>query len=129
MVKNILVLGTGLMGNGIGQVALMAGYNVTLVDIVEDALNKAYDDILGGLKKLEEKGKLPVEVPKTDDSPAVNFTADELIAKCKKSTDLASAVKDIDIVIEAVVERLDVKQAVCKTTIENGPYGFGLKGR
>ena len=64
-IKNILVLGTGLMGNGIGQVALMAGYNVTLVDIVEDALNKAAADIEGGLKKLEEKGKLGEGVVET----------------------------------------------------------------
>lgn len=120
-IKNILVLGTGLMGNGIGQVALMAGYNVTLVDIVEEALNKAYDDILKGLKKSEEKGKLSIKTPKTEDTPAVFYTATEIMANCKKSTDLASAVKDIDMVIEAIVEKMDVKKVVSKTTMDNGP--------
>ena len=49
------------------------------------------------------------------------MTAAEIMANCKKSTDLASAVKDADIVIEAVVERMDVKKDVCKTTMDNGP--------
>jgi len=109
-IKNILVLGTGLMGNGIGQVALMAGYNVTLVDIVEEALNKAAADIEGGLKKLEAKGKL-----------GEGETAASVMTKCAKSTDLASAVKNADIVIEAVIEKLSVKKDVCKTTMDNGP--------
>jgi enoyl-CoA hydratase/3-hydroxyacyl-CoA dehydrogenase len=109
-INNILVLGTGLMGNGIGQVALMAGYNVTLVDIVEDALNKAWDDVEGGLKKLEAKGKLGEGV-----------SAADVMGRCKKSTDLAAAVKDIDMVIEAVIEKMEIKKAVCKTTMDNGP--------
>ncbi len=109
-IKNVLVLGTGLMGNGIGQVALMAGYNVILVDIVEEALNKAVADIEEGLKKLEAKGKL-----------GEGETASSVIAKCSKSTDLASAVKNADIVIEAVIEKMSVKKDVCKTTMDNGP--------
>ncbi|TFG18915.1 MAG: 3-hydroxyacyl-CoA dehydrogenase family protein [Promethearchaeota archaeon] len=109
-IKNILVLGTGLMGNGIGQVALMAGYNVILVDIVEEALNKAAAEIEGGLKKLEAKGKL-----------GEGKTAADVMTKCSKSTDLASAVKNADIVIEAVIEKMSVKKDVCKTTMDNGP--------
>ena len=109
-IKNILVLGTGLMGNGIGQVALMAGYNVTLVDIVEAALNKAAADIEGGLKKSEAKGQL-----------GEGETAASVMTRCTKSSDLASAVKNADIVIEAVVEKLSVKKDVCKTTMDNGP--------
>ncbi len=109
-IKNVLVLGTGLMGNGIGQVALMAGYNVILVDIVEEALNKAATDIEGGLKKLEAKGKL-----------GEGETAASIMTKCSTSTDLASAVKNADIVIEAVIEKMSVKKDVCKTTMDNGP--------
>jgi enoyl-CoA hydratase/3-hydroxyacyl-CoA dehydrogenase len=44
-----------------------------------------------------------------------------LLAKCNKSSNLASAVKNADIVIEAVVEKMDVKKNVCKTTMDNGP--------
>ena len=109
-IKNILVLGTGLMGNGIGQVALMAGYNVILVDINDELVNKGYAKIEAGFRKLETKGALGEGV-----------TADTILARCKKSIDFASAVKDADIVIEAVVERMDVKKQVCKTTMDNGP--------
>ena len=49
-IKNIVTLGVGLMGQGIAQVALMAGYNVTLVDINEELVNKAYTSIEKGVK-------------------------------------------------------------------------------
>ncbi|MEE9379472.1 MAG: 3-hydroxyacyl-CoA dehydrogenase NAD-binding domain-containing protein [Candidatus Lokiarchaeia archaeon] len=109
-IKNIVALGVGLMGEGIAQVALMAGYNVTLVDIKDELVNKAYSGIEVGLKKSEEKGKLGEGV-----------TAADLIARCKKSTDLASAVKDADMVIEAIVEKMGPKKEVCKTIMDNGP--------
>ncbi|MFW9874238.1 MAG: 3-hydroxyacyl-CoA dehydrogenase NAD-binding domain-containing protein [Candidatus Thorarchaeota archaeon] len=109
-IKNIVTLGVGLMGQGIAQVALMAGYNVTLVDINDELVNKAYSGIEVGLKKSEEKGSLGEGV-----------TAAAVIARCKKSTDLASAVKDADMVIEAVIEKMDIKKQVCKITMDNGP--------
>jgi enoyl-CoA hydratase/3-hydroxyacyl-CoA dehydrogenase len=109
-IKNIIALGVGLMGEGIAQVALMAGYNVTLVDIKDELVDKAYRGIEAGLKKSEEKGKL-----------GEGKTVSGLLKNCKKSTDLASAVKDADLVIEAVVERMDIKKQVCKTVMDNGP--------
>jgi enoyl-CoA hydratase/3-hydroxyacyl-CoA dehydrogenase len=109
-VKNILVLGSGQMGSGIGQVALMAGFNVTMVDINDELVNKGVASIEEGLKKLEAKGQL-----------GEGNTASEIMSRCKKSTDLAAAVKDVDLVIEAVVEKMDVKKTVCKTTMQNGP--------
>jgi len=109
-VKNILVLGAGLMGNGIAQVSLMAGYHVKLVDIKDEFVDNGYAKIVEGMKKLETKGALGEGV-----------TASEILARCSKSTDLASAVKDADIVIEAVIERMDIKKQVCKTVMDNGP--------
>jgi 3-hydroxyacyl-CoA dehydrogenase len=109
-VKNILVLGAGLMGSGIGQVALQAGYNVTMADVEDKFVNSGVAKIEEGLKKLEAKGTLGEGV-----------TASSLLAKCKKSTDLASAAKNADLVIEAVIEKMDVKKKVCKTTMDNGP--------
>ncbi|MFW9902476.1 MAG: 3-hydroxyacyl-CoA dehydrogenase NAD-binding domain-containing protein [Candidatus Thorarchaeota archaeon] len=109
-IKNIATLGVGLMGQGIAQVALMAGYNVTLVDINDELVNKAYTSIEKGVKKSEEKGAL-----------GEGITSADIMARCKKSTDLASAVKDADMVIEAVIEKMDVKKQVCKTTMDNGP--------
>ena len=109
-IKHIAVLGVGLMGEGIAQVALMAGYSVTLVDIKQEFVDKAYSGIEAGLKKSEEKGALGEGV-----------TAAAVMARCKKSIDLATAVKDVDMVIEAVIEKMEVKKQVCKTTMDNGP--------
>ncbi|MFW9973018.1 MAG: 3-hydroxyacyl-CoA dehydrogenase NAD-binding domain-containing protein [Candidatus Odinarchaeota archaeon] len=109
-IKNIVALGVGLMGEGIAQVALMAGYNVTLVDIKNELVDKAYKGIEAGLKKSQEKGQLGEGV-----------TATDVMARCKKSIDLASAVKDADMVIEAVIEKMDIKKQVCKTVMDNGP--------
>ena len=105
-VKNIVVIGVGLMGNGIAQVSLMAGYNVTLVDIKQEFIDKAVENIKGGLTKLESKGVLK---------------AAENIARMKASLDLASAVKDADLIIEAVVEDMDVKKKIFKTCDDNAP--------
>jgi enoyl-CoA hydratase/3-hydroxyacyl-CoA dehydrogenase len=109
-IKKILVLGVGLMGQGIAQVALMSGYNVVLVDIKDELVDKAYKGIEAGLKKSEEKGALGEGV-----------SAANILAKCEKSTDLASAVRDADMVIEAVIERMDIKKQVCKTVMDSGP--------
>jgi len=109
-IKNIVALGVGLMGEGIAQVALMAGYNVTLVDIKDELVDKAYKGIEAGIKKSEEKGKL-----------GEGITSADLMGKCKKSTDLASAVKDADMVIEAIIEKMEPKKQVCKIVMDNGP--------
>jgi len=107
-IKNVVVVGAGQMGNGIGQVSLMIGLNVTLVDIKDEFVDGGYAKIEEGMKKLEAKG-------------ALSESAADIMAKCKKSTDLASAVKDADIIIEAVVENMDVKKQVFKTCDENAP--------
>jgi len=108
--KKVAVIGAGLMGNGIAQVSIMAGYDVVLVDIKDQFVDKGYANIEQGIKKLEAKGKLGEGV-----------TAADVMAKCVKSIDLASAVKDVDIVVEAVIEKMDIKKQVAKTVMDNGP--------
>ena len=108
--KKIVVIGAGLMGAGIAQICLMAGYNVTLVDIKDEFIDAGAAKIDEGLKKLEAKGKLGEDI-----------SAANLMGNLKKSIDLASAVKDADFVIEAVVEKMDVKKQVFKTCDENAP--------
>ncbi|MFX1398355.1 MAG: 3-hydroxyacyl-CoA dehydrogenase family protein [Promethearchaeota archaeon] len=108
-VKKIAVIGAGLMGSGIAQVSLMAGYDVVLVDIKDEFVENGYNGIVAGLKKLESKGALG------------GATADSILAKCSKSIGLAAAVKDVDFVIEAVIEKMDVKKDVAKTVMDNGP--------
>ena len=109
-IKNIAVVGAGVMGYGIAQVALMAGYNVTLVDIKDDIVNNGLAKIEEGLKKVKAKGKL-VE----------GASVSNIMARCKKSIDLTSAVKGVDFVFEAVVEKIEIKKNVCKIIMENSP--------
>ncbi len=105
-IKNIVVIGSGLMGNGIAQISLMAGYNVMMVDIKQEFIDKGVAAIENGLKRLEAKGQL---------------SAADVIGRLKTSLDLASAVKDADFIIEAVVEKMDIKKDVFKTCNENAP--------
>jgi len=98
------------MGNGIAQVSIMAGYEVVLVDIKDEFVDKGYANIEAGIKKLEAKGAL-----------GEGLSAADVMAKCTKSIDLASAVKDVDIVVEAVIEKMDIKKQVSKTVMDNGP--------
>ena len=109
-IKNIVMLGFGDMGKGIAQVCLMAGYNVTAVDISDDLIEKGLEYIKTGFEKLESKGKLP------EGSSAVEY-----LAKLKTSKVIKDVVRDADLVIEAVVEKLDVKQNLCRDVIENSP--------
>ncbi len=109
-IKNIVMIGAGLMGHNAAQIFLMAGYNVTLVDIKDEFVDTGVAKIDEGLKKLEAKGRLGEGV-----------SAASLMGNLKKSIDLASAVKDADFVVEAVVEKMDVKKQVFKTCDENAP--------
>ena len=109
-IKNIVMIGAGLMGHNAAQICLMAGYNVTLVDIKDEFVDAGAVKIDEGLKKLEAKGRLGEGV-----------SAANIMGNLKKSIDLASAVKDADFVIEAVVEKMDVKKQVFKTCDENAP--------
>ena len=103
-IKNVVVVGAGQMGHGIGQMALMGGYNVTMVDIKDEYVDKGISKITEGIQKLEGKGKLPE-----------GKTASDFLGNLKKSTDLAAAVSDADIMIEAVIEKMEIKKDVFKT--------------
>ncbi|MFX1275784.1 MAG: 3-hydroxyacyl-CoA dehydrogenase NAD-binding domain-containing protein [Promethearchaeota archaeon] len=109
-VNKIAVIGAGLMGHGAAQVAIMAGYDVVLVDIKDEFVDNGYNKIEEGIKKLEAKGQLGEGV-----------SAADVMGKLTKSIDLASAVKDCDMAIEAVVEKMDIKKQVTKTVMDNGP--------
>lgn len=109
-IKNIVVVGAGIMGQGIAQVSLMAGYNVTLVDLKDEIVDTGWKEIEKGLEKVKKKGKLGEGV-----------SIDDLMAKSTKSIDLASAVKDADFVFEAVVEKIEIKKNICNVVMENSP--------
>ena len=107
--KNIVVVGVGQMGKGIAQISLMAGYKVTLMDIQDDLIDNAVSYIKNGLNKLESKGKLPKGVTKA------------IIDNLKTTTNLIEAVTNADFVIEAIVEKVDIKQRICKEVLDNSP--------
>ena len=109
-INNVIVIGAGVMGSGIAQVALMAGFEVTLVDLRKQFVNDGIAKIEAGLIKVHTKGKLGVGV-----------SIDRILAKCKTSTDLAFAVKDADFVFEAVTEKLKIKKDVCNIVMANSP--------
>jgi len=95
-IKKVCVIGAGLMGHGIAQVLAMNGYGVNLVDVSEDILNKALEKIRWSLGKLAEKGALKEDIA-------------AVMGRIKTTVKLLDAVKDVDFVIEAVPERLDLK--------------------
>ncbi len=108
-VRNIAVIGSGIMGSGIAQVCAVAGYQVVLRDIGELYLRKGMDAIRSSLKKGVEKGKLTQEL------------ADAALARIRITLDLAEAVKEADVVIEAVPENMELKKQVFKELDESSP--------
>jgi enoyl-CoA hydratase/3-hydroxyacyl-CoA dehydrogenase len=110
VVKNIVMLGFGDMGKGIAQVCLMAGYNVTAVDVSDKIIQDGLEYNKTGFEKLEEKGKLPTGI-----------TAADMMKKLKVNKNLIDAVKEADLVIEAVLEKPELKQKLCKDIIDNSP--------
>ena len=108
-VKNVLVVGAGIMGNSIAQVFASAGFDVILVDVDEKALNRAMGLIESSLKTLANFGKIS-----KDQIPSV-------LSRIKPSTDLSKMASDADFVIEAVPEVPSVKKKVFTQLDERCP--------
>lgn len=98
--KNITVLGSGIMGHGIAQVSATAGYNVILRDIEQGFLDKAMEKIKWSLDKLVTKGKISQQ------------EADSIYSRITPIVNLAEAVKDAQLVIEVVPEIMELKKKV-----------------
>ena len=96
MTQRVAVIGAGLMGGGIAQVAAQAGYDVVLRDVTTEALERGLGTIRGSYARFVDKGRLS-----QDD-------ADAALARITTTTDL-DAVTDADLVVEAVFEKLEVK--------------------
>ena len=99
-IKNITVLGSGVMGHGIAQVSATAGYNVVLRDIEQGFLDKAMEKIRWSLDKLVTKEKISKE------------EGDAIFGRITPIVDLNEAVKDAELVIEVVPEIMDLKKKV-----------------
>lgn len=95
--NNITVIGSGTMGNGIAHVFAQFGYQVTLVDIAQTALDKAMVTIAGNLDRQVKKGTL------TEDEKTAT------LARIQPVTDLKSGVAKADLVVEAATENVSLK--------------------
>lgn len=99
-VKNVTVLGAGLMGHGITQSFAQAGYDVIMVDIKDEFVQKGLGDIKWSLGKFLEKGRISQE------------DHDAALKRISTTTDRDAAVKNADIIVEAIPEILSLKQEV-----------------
>ncbi|KAM7155083.1 hydroxyacyl-coenzyme A dehydrogenase, mitochondrial isoform 1-T1 [Molossus nigricans] len=102
IVKHVAVIGGGLMGAGIAQVAAATGHTVVLVDQAEDILAKSKKGIEESLKKIAKK--------KFAENPTAGGEfVEKTMSSISTSTDAASIVHSTDLVVEAIVENLKVK--------------------
>ncbi|KAJ9600764.1 hypothetical protein L9F63_001079, partial [Diploptera punctata] len=107
-IHHVTVIGGGLMGSGIAQVAAQTGHQVTLVEVSEAALEKAQSSILINLKRVAKK------IHKDNADEAETFVSNAL-KHLKTTLNVMEAVKNTDLVIEAVVENLDIKHKLFST--------------
>jgi 3-hydroxybutyryl-CoA dehydrogenase len=101
-IKRVGVLGCGLMGSGIAQVAAAAGYETLVREVSDELCQRGIGGIGKQLGKAVEKGKLAAE------------DRDAIVGRLKGTTSLED-LKDCDIIIEAVVEDLAVKNEMWQT--------------
>jgi 3-hydroxyacyl-CoA dehydrogenase len=99
-VKTAVVIGSGTMGSGIAMTCANVGIRVTLVDVSDEALARAKGVMSGNYASTVKKGRLaPAEM-------------DARLGRIAYSTSLEDAAKDVDLVIEAVFEEMDIKKDV-----------------
>jgi len=99
-IKNITILGSGVMGHGIAQVSATAGYNVVLRDIKQEFLDKAMEKIRWSLDKLVSKEKIS------------KGEGDVIFSRITPIVDLSESVKNAEMVIEVVPEIMELKKKV-----------------
>lgn len=108
-IKNVSVIGSGTMGNGIAHVFAQNGYRVSLVDISREALDKAIATIGKNLDRQIKK-----EVISEQDKHST-------LDKITTHTDIAPGVKEADLVVEAATENYEIKKQIFHTIDENAP--------
>jgi enoyl-CoA hydratase / 3-hydroxyacyl-CoA dehydrogenase len=99
-IRKVTVIGSGIMGHGIAQISAMAGYSVALRDIDQSLLDDAMDKIKWSLSKLVEKQRLS------------EANAELIFDQITPTINLEEALKDTDLLIEAVPEDINLKRKV-----------------
>ena len=108
-VTRVTVLGAGIMGNGIAQVAAQSGLEVKMRDIEDKFLESGMNTIKQSLGRMVKKEKI------------TQADADTVVARIKCTADLIEAVKDADVVIEAIPEVMALKVETYKTMDQECP--------
>jgi len=107
-IQKVMVIGAGQMGSGIAQVCAQAGYDVKLNDMKQEFFERGLGVITKNLTRDVEKGR------KTEDEKAA------ILGRISMSLDLQDA-SDVDIIIEAAVENMEVKQSIFKQIDQIAP--------
>ncbi|MDA1667429.1 3-hydroxybutyryl-CoA dehydrogenase [Bacillus thuringiensis serovar kyushuensis] len=107
-VQNIVVIGAGQMGSGIAQVCAMAGYDVKVQDLKQEQLDRGLAIITKNLVRQVEKGRMKEE----EKEATLNRLTVTLDLDC---------VKEADLIIEAAVEKMDIKQKIFANLDEIAP--------
>ncbi len=107
--KKIAVIGAGIMGTGIAEVCARGGYDVALVDISEEILQRAKERIRKSMERAVERGKMSKE------------EMEKALGRIKFTTNLEEAARDADLVIEAIPENMELKKQLFKRLDEICP--------
>lgn len=99
-IKTMAVIGAGLMGSGIAQTAAQCGLQVNLIDVEQRFVDKGISTIEKNLKRSVEKSKMS------------QSEADAIRGRVKGTLSMKEAAGNVDVVIEAVIERMDLKKAL-----------------
>jgi len=105
--KKIAVIGAGTMGNGIVHVFAKAGFQVSLIDVSQDQLNKAIATITKNFERQVAKGAATEEIKTV------------ALQHIQTNTSLAEGVKDADLIIEAATENVELKLNIFKQIDEH----------
>ena len=105
-IDRIAVVGGGTMGNGIAHVAAQYGKNVRLIDVQETVLERALETIAKNLERQVKKGVLEAT------------EKDAILGRIETVTDLAEGARGVDLVVEAVPEKPELKYSIFKTLDE-----------
>lgn len=108
-VEKIAILGAGVMGHGIAQIAAAAGYKVAVRDIKQDFLDNGLKGITKSLDYLVKRERITPEVK------------EEILGRITLTLDLKEAVGDAQLVIEAIPEKMEIKHLVWRETAELAP--------
>jgi 3-hydroxybutyryl-CoA dehydrogenase len=100
--KKIGVIGSGTMGNGIAHVFAQNGFQVHLIDVSQDALDKGVATITNNLNRMLSKEKIS------------SLDRDHTLSNITQFTDLKSGISGTDLVIEAATENLAIKLSIFK---------------